>query len=87
MKRADKIQKRKDRAQRRRAKRNEAYKNRIRACDELGGNVPLSAARRLYGGQWYVMGSWPDPSSPTGYSQKCSYDVWGTCQSPCNGDC
>jgi hypothetical protein len=32
-------------------------------------------------------GSWSDPDSPTGYSQKCSYEVWGTCQSPCNGDC
>lgn len=31
--------------------------------------------------------SWPDSNSPTGYFQKCSYEVYGTCQSPCNGDC
>jgi len=29
--------------------------------------------------------SWYDPNSPTGYTQNCSY--YGTCQSPCNGDC
>jgi len=32
-------------------------------------------------------GYWADPNSPTGYSQKCSYEAYGTCQSPCNGDC
>jgi hypothetical protein len=30
-------------------------------------------------------GCWPDPDSPTGYSQVCSWQ--GICQSPCNGDC
>jgi len=30
-------------------------------------------------------GSWADSNSPTGYSQVCDY--YGTCQSPCNGDC
>jgi hypothetical protein len=30
-------------------------------------------------------GCWADSSSPTGYSQICSWQ--GTCQSPCNGDC
>jgi len=87
MKRADKIKKRMERAQRRRAKRNESYKNRIRTVSDLGGNVPLHAATKLWGGQWYVSGSWYDPESPTGYTQKCSYEAWGTCQSPCNGDC
>lgn len=29
--------------------------------------------------------SWLDPNSDTGYSQVCEY--FGTCQSPCNGDC
>lgn len=28
---------------------------------------------------------WEDPESPTGYTQVCDY--FGTCQSPCNGDC
>jgi hypothetical protein len=32
-----------------------------------------------------LTGSWYDPNSPTGYSQNCDY--FGTCQSPCNGDC
>lgn len=71
-----------DRAQRRRAKRNEKYFHRIRTASDLGPNVPLCAVTK-----WGVTGSWPDSNSPTGYSQKCSYDVWGTCQSPCNGDC
>lgn len=37
---------------------------------------------------------WIDDSSPTGYSQKCEYQPFGsisfgdsTCQYPCNGDC
>ena len=29
--------------------------------------------------------SWYDYSSPTGYTQNCDY--FGTCASPCNGDC
>jgi len=30
---------------------------------------------------------WSDSSSPTGMSQKCCYEAYGTCQYPCNGDC
>lgn len=30
-------------------------------------------------------GFWLDSNSPTGYTQKCSYE--GTCEWPCNGDC
>ena len=56
--------------------RNENYKNLIMNTADKG--MPFSARD---GGSWY------DPSSPTGYSQRCDYDVWGTCQSPCNGDC
>ena len=87
MKRPDKIKKRIERAQRRREKRNASYKARIRKCSDLGGNVPLHAAEKLYDNSWYVSGSWADSNSPTGYTQKCSYEAWGTCQSPCNGDC
>jgi hypothetical protein len=87
MTRAEKVEKRKKRAARRQAKRNDSYKKRIAAVSEVGGWIPLSSAERTYGDGWQVSGCWPDDSSPTGYSQKCSYDAWGTCQSPCNGDC
>jgi hypothetical protein len=87
MKREDKIAKRKARAARRKFRRDESYRNRIRVVSELGRGQSLSLAERTYGGGWQVTSSWPDPDSPTGYSQKCSYDAWGTCQSPCNGDC
>ena len=60
----------------RKQKRNLQYKLQIEKAQELG--VPLYAARGGY---------WEDPFSPTGYSQVCSYDVYGTCQYPCNGDC
>lgn len=30
---------------------------------------------------------WKDNTSPTGYSQKCCYEAYGTCPFPCNGDC
>lgn len=56
--------------------RNKKYRNLIMETSVRG--MPFSARN---GGSWY------DPSSPTGYSQKCSYDAYGTCQSPCNGDC
>ena len=83
MTREEKILKRKTRAANRRAKRNEKYFNKINTVRVIGVYVPLSAIDR-YG---IVSGSWPDSSSPTGYSQKCSYEAYGTCQSPCNGDC
>jgi hypothetical protein len=59
----------------RKSKRNNEY---IRAVRNRISGAPLSVAKNGYG-------SWPDPDSPTGYSQICSY--YGTCQSPCNGDC
>ena len=83
MTREDKIAKRKLRSSIHRAKRNEKYFKKIRAANTVGGWIPLYAVDS----RGYVSGSWPDPNSPTGYSQKCSYDAWGTCQSPCNGDC
>ncbi len=60
----------------RKQKRNLQYKLQIEKAQELG--VPLYGARGGY---------WEDSFSPTGYSQVCSYDVYGTCQYPCNGDC
>ena len=83
MTREEKIQKRKTRAANRRARRNERYFSRIRTAREIDSYVPLHAIDK-YG---IVSGSWEDPNSPTGYSQKCSYEAYGTCQSPCNGDC
>jgi hypothetical protein len=83
MTREEKILKRKTRAANRRARRNEKYFNKINTVRDIDVRVPLSSIDR-YGN---VSGSWPDPSSPTGYSQKCSYEAYGTCQSPCNGDC
>lgn len=82
MLRAEKILKRQARAQERRLKKNEKYFAKIRAVREINVWLPLSAVTR-YG----LSGSWEDPSSPTGYSQVCSYEAYGTCQSPCNGDC
>jgi hypothetical protein len=60
----------------RKQKRNLQYKLQIEKAQELG--VPLYGARGGY---------WEDSFSPTGYSQVCSYEVYGTCQYPCNGDC
>ena len=81
MTREQKILNRKERAFKRKNKRLEIYLKRKRAAENYG--IPLSAVNK-YG---TVDRYWSDPSSPTGYSQKCSYDVWGTCQYPCNGDC
>jgi hypothetical protein len=76
MTRTQKIAKKKLRAFNRAEKRNKKYReflNSNRHSIEVGG---FGAAKN---------GSWYDPNSPTGYSQVCSY--FGTCQSPCNGDC
>jgi hypothetical protein len=86
MTREEKKQKRIQRAINRRKKRREIYLKRIQSvhCISTDSNVPLSIISK-HG--YYMGGSWYDPSSPTGYSQKCSYDAYGICQSPCNGDC
>jgi hypothetical protein len=47
------------------------------AKDLRGLGVSLSSVKRNE--------PWKDSSSPTGYSQTCSYQ--GVCQYPCNGDC
>jgi hypothetical protein len=83
MTREEKVLKRKARAQRRiqkRLKEREAVKAATR-----WGQYPLAAARYKVKHGYY--NSWYDPNSPTGYSQVCSYEAYGTCQSPCNGDC
>jgi hypothetical protein len=83
MTREDKHKKRIQRSVNRRSLRMEKYISKIRTANTLGVWIPLHAVDK----NGYVTGSWADPNSPTGYSQKCSYDAWGTCQSPCNGDC
>ena len=82
MKREDKILKRKERAHKRKQKRNEIYHMKIQKVRDLGNYIPLSAVDKDG-----TINSWQDPSSSTGYSQVCSYDVYGICESPCNGDC
>ena len=58
----------------RKDKRNTKYREASMKASELGR--PISAVN---GGSWF------DENSPTGMSQICDY--YGTCQSPCNGDC
>ena len=67
-----------------REKRNQLYRTAISIMQEY--DMPLGVAMRRAKGRGFGE-SWSDPNSPTGYSQVCSYDVYGTCQSPCNGDC
>ena len=81
MTREQKIKDRKERAWKRKQRRLDIYLRRKRVSDDYG--IPLSAIDK----RGNCPGHWADPSSPTGYSQKCSYDRWGTCQYPCNGDC
>ena len=83
MTREEKVLKRKARAQRRIQKRLKERES-VMAASKWG-SIPLSAARYKVKHGYY--NSWPDSNSPTGYSQVCSYDAYGTCQSPCNGDC
>jgi len=88
MKRSEKIQKRKERANKRKEARNKSYRDRVnlvRQEDNWCNLLPLSSAKK-YGNSWLIIsGAWEDSSSPTGYTQKCSY--FGTCEYPCNGDC
>lgn len=58
----------------RKDKRNSRYKNLASRASEYGCSISGAKGN-----------SWADSSSPTGYSQICSYQ--GTCESPCNGDC
>lgn len=65
-----------------RQKRMDKYLEKIKKAREVGYGVPLSAfSKNCFGS------SWADPNSPTGYTQVCCYKAYGTCQSPCNGDC
>ena len=76
----EKVAKKKSRAFNRAKKHNEKYHSRISQAQDIGMYVPLYVVRRDG-----TTDSWADSSSPTGYSQVCSYQ--GICQSPCNGDC
>ncbi len=82
MTREQKILKRKERAYKRRKRKNELYHMKIKKVRELGNYIPLSAVRRDG-----TTEAWRDSNSPTGYSQVCSYEAYGICQAPCNGDC
>lgn len=86
MTREEKKEKRIRKSIERRKKRREIFINRINQvhCISSDKNIPLYIISK---DGYHNGGSWVDPSSPTGYSQKCSYDAYGTCQSPCNGDC
>ena len=83
MKAEEKALKKIARSERRRTIRNEKYFNKIRSAKERGYYIPLHAVDK----NGYAGGSWLDSNSPTGYSQVCSYEAYGTCQSPCTGDC
>lgn len=87
MKRSEKMQKRKLRAEKRKLARNARYRSRVKAVREFGNiNIPLSAATKTYDNNWTIIGAcWSDSNSPTGYSQICDY--YHICQFPCNGDC
>ena len=58
-------------------KRNQKYFNRISQARDL--RCPLYAITK------WGTSHWVDYDSPTGFSQKCSYQ--GICEYPCNGDC
>jgi hypothetical protein len=84
MTREEKTEKRIQRSIRRKETRMKWYVNKIQKARQYGSNVPLNTHNR----EGYQLGtSWWDPESPTKWTQICSYDVWGTCPSPCNGDC
>ena len=84
MTREEKVKKKKERAIRRILKKK-------RQLDELKsflywnscGDIPFSVVRRKSKHGYWT--DWEDSNSPTGRSQFCDY--YGTCQSPCNGDC
>jgi hypothetical protein len=76
MTREQKVLKRKTRAKKRADKRAEKYCNFLNSNTDTINYCGFSGSKN---------GSWYDSDSPTGYSQVCSY--FGTCQSPCNGDC
>lgn len=76
MTREQKIEKRKARAEKRKAARNKKYRDFIHVNRGLIDVAGFSGVK---------YGAWADSNSPTGYSQVCSYE--GICQSPCNGDC
>lgn len=84
MTREEKIQKRIQRSLARRSKRMKWYVTKIRSVNQYGSNVPLNSHDK-HGERNFC--DWVDKDSPTGYTQICSYDVWGTCPSPCDGSC
>ena len=78
---------RKERTYHRKNKRNKLYKEAITLMKDKG--IPLGHAMKIKKGKSYL-NVWPDPNSPTGWTQYCDYQTGrggNTCQSPCCGDC
>lgn len=69
-----------------REKRNRQYREAIEIVNRE--DISLSSALcYVKNGYYKHTRPWVDESSPTGMSQICDYDGYGTCQYPCNGDC
>jgi hypothetical protein len=64
-------------------KRDQNYREAVSKMNEH--DVRLGVAMAMVKDRYYTIPPWDDPNSPTGMSQVCDY--FGTCQSPCNGDC
>ena len=82
MTREEKIKNRKERRNRRYEKRLQERRD-LKHRIMMDPGLPIRAVRQI--AKRGYSDSWEDPDSPTGRSQVCSY--YGTCQSPCNGDC
>ena len=77
MTREQKIIKRKERAKKRKNKRNEKYRDLVSKAQSLPWGVSLRSCR--------IGGYWVDETSSTGYKQVCDY--MGNCEYPCDGSC
>jgi hypothetical protein len=92
MTREQKIKKRTERAEKRRAQRMAKYVKRIEGLRNLIASTEMSYAEArnmplsLIGKDGEHTGApWYDKKSRTKWSQVCSY--MGICEYPCNGDC
>ena len=83
MTKEEKVKFKLERAEKRRTKKWNKYIMKINVLRNLGLNKDV-AKLSLVDRNGYIE-FWRDTNSPTGFSQKCSYE--GICQHPCNGDC
>ncbi len=79
MTREQKIAKRKARKQLRIAKRNTKFQ-RSGLVRRMNAGCSVGEARRIDRNGYFIDSSGRE-------MQVCSYDAWGTCSYPCNGDC